>query len=140
MDSDCSTNTTTPRPIRIFLADDDDDDRLLFELTLRQYVPNCEFHQFDNGHSLLTALETAPIHPDAIFLDLNMPLLNGAEIYHRLQQHPDWSAIPTVLLTGSEDKKQLNKEYQISTELMQRKPDTISELAKVIVEHLPKTN
>lgn len=139
MDNDYSTGSTTPQPIRVFLADDDDDDSLLFELTLRQHVPNCEFYRFDNGHSLLAALETASTRPDAIFLDLHMPRLNGAETYHHLQQYPDWSAIPTVLLTGLEDREQLNRHYQITPDRWRQKPSTIPELAKIIIEQLSET-
>ncbi|MBC3789140.1 response regulator [Spirosoma utsteinense] len=139
MDNDYSTDGTTPQPLRIFLADDDDDDSLLFELTLRQHVPNCEFHRFDNGLSLLAALETASTRPDAIFLDINMPRLNGAETYHHLQQYPDWSAIPTVVLTGLEDREQLTKHYHINYDQWRQKPSTILELAKIIIEQLPET-
>lgn len=138
IENDYSTNAATLPPTSVFLADDDDDDCLLFALTIRQHIPNCEFYRFDNGHSLLAALATMPTRPDAIFLDLNMPPLNGAETYHYLQQYPDWSAIPTVLLTGSEDRAQLANLYQIDPDRWHQKPSSIPELAKIILKHLPE--
>ncbi|GAB3226915.1 response regulator [Spirosoma arcticum] len=138
MEGSYSTDSTTTRPIRVFLADDDPDDSFLFELALHQHVPESEFYRFENGQSLLAALENAPTRPDVIFLDLNMPILNGAETYHHLQQYPDWSAIPIVLLTGSEDRQQLANVHQIAPDRWHQKPSSVPELVEIIGKHLPK--
>lgn len=139
MDNNYATVSTATRPVRVFFADDDPDDSLLFELVLRQQVPESEFYWFENGQSLLIALKSGSTCPDVIFLDLNMPILNGAETYHHLQQCPDWSAIPTLLLTGSEDRDYLATVHQIPLDRWHQKPSSIPELADIIGKHLPKT-
>lgn len=139
MDSNYATNSTATRPVRVFLADDDPDDSLFFEMALRQYVRESELHRFEHGQFLMAALESSSTRPDVIFLDLNMPILNGAETYHQLQQHPDWSAIPTLLLTGSEDREHLATVHRIAPDRWHQKPSSIAELAEIIGKHLPKT-
>lgn len=38
--------------------------------------------------------------PDLIFLDIEMPEMDGMAALRRLKEHPDWSAIPVLFLTG----------------------------------------
>ena len=39
-------------------------------------------------------------HPDLILLDLNMPEMDGFEVIAKLQEHPEYSKIPVVFLSG----------------------------------------
>lgn len=39
--------------------------------------------------------------PDVILLDINMPLINGKELYEELQTEFTWKHIPVMVLTAS---------------------------------------
>jgi CheY-like chemotaxis protein len=52
-----------------------------------------------DGHEALEVLRRAPL-PDCILLDLVMPRLDGRLFMIRQKQHPRWSTIPVVLLSG----------------------------------------
>ena len=64
----------------VYLADDDADDRLLFEEALLEVSGNVMLTIAKNGEQLMGILNTkTPPPPHLIFLDLNMPLKNGFE-------------------------------------------------------------
>lgn len=105
MDTYLRTNEQEIRQCQVFLADDDPNDRLLFEFSLRYKFPSCTFHAFDSGAYLLETLAElgdGSRLPDVIFLNLTMPGMSGDQTYWLLQQNPRWASIPTVILTGSE--------------------------------------
>ncbi len=59
------------------------------------------------------AIETARKElPDAIVLDLMMPEVNGFDVVHALNEHPDTARIPILVVTAkqisSEDRERLN--------------------------------
>ena len=62
-----------------------------------------EFHSFNNDGSF-----SNPKHFDAIFMDLNMPIMNGydackhiADIYSRLIRQSEFQAKPSLLLSNN---------------------------------------
>src|SRR5690606_27320379 len=65
---------------RIILVDDDEVDRQIFTSALEDLNLNAEIVQFSNGVDLIAhLLDPRTELPDLIFLDLNMPLMNGEE-------------------------------------------------------------
>lgn len=42
------------------------------------------------------------MHPDLIFLDMQMPHMDGPEFLLTLENHPFWNEIPVVLLTAGQ--------------------------------------
>lgn len=67
-----------------------------------------------DGLSALTHL-AAPSEPlpEAIVLDLRMPGMDGAELLERLEQNPEWTAIPVILVTATDldEQSHLRQRY-----------------------------
>ena len=61
----------------------------------------------------LVILETKKNLPDLILLDLNMPKINGIEFLSILKNNDDLKHIPTVILTTSDNQKDLEECYRI---------------------------
>jgi CheY-like chemotaxis protein len=57
-----------------------------------------------DGRQALARLEQGQ-RPDAIFLDLWMPVMNGWELVEALSSNPQLSAIPRVVLTAARGQK-----------------------------------
>jgi CheY-like chemotaxis protein len=53
-----------------------------------------------NGYDALGALRHEPSPPDVILCDLLMPAMDGLSLARRLQQEPEWRAIPIVAITA----------------------------------------
>lgn len=43
------------------------------------------------------------MEPDLIMLDINMPQMDGYEVFAKLQENPKWAKIPVVFLTAESD-------------------------------------
>ncbi|THU40249.1 response regulator [Niastella caeni] len=84
-----------------FLADDDQDDKELFEEALRNIDNHIEFHTAPNGKELINQLFTANVEPEIIFLDINMPELDGWESLKKIQQDDRLRTIPVVMYSTS---------------------------------------
>ncbi len=80
--------------MRILIVDDDlSGSRLMqFLLTEQGYTVD----MVDNAHGALALISRQP--PDLILLDVNLPQLNGFEIYQRLREE-DWD-IPVIFVTA----------------------------------------
>lgn len=88
----------------VFIADDDEDDRLFLTEALLKVDAGTRIVEAENGVELINLLEEADIDPSLIVLDMNMPLLNGLETFEAIKAIPNIPAIPTVMLSTSSDK------------------------------------
>jgi CheY-like chemotaxis protein len=61
----------------------------------------------------LAILETKENLPDIILLDLNMPKINGIEFLSILKNDSDLRHIPTIILTTSDNRKDILECYRI---------------------------
>ncbi|MEX2230992.1 MAG: response regulator [Cyclobacteriaceae bacterium] len=72
----------------IFYADDDEDDRYLFNEVIKRINPDIIIIEAEDGSDAVHILSQAQINlPDIIFLDINMPLLNGYETLLELRKN-----------------------------------------------------
>lgn len=84
-----------------FLADDDQDDTDLFGEALRKIDNRIVLHTAANGRELLEKLHTAQIKPEIIFLDINMPELDGWGSLKTLKENVELREIPVVMYSTS---------------------------------------
>jgi len=89
----------------VFIADDDEDDRLFLTEALLNVDANIEIAEAKNGAELLNLLKEAKCEPALIVLDMNMPQMNGLETLEALQSlDQQIVAAPTIMLSTSSDK------------------------------------
>ena len=67
----------------------------------------------NNGEEALEILEDNQQWPDLILLDLNMPRISGIEFLMILKNNDDLKHIPTVILTTSDNQKDIEECYRI---------------------------
>jgi CheY-like chemotaxis protein len=115
----------------IFLADDDADDRLLFEEALREISDGTQLTMAHDGQQLMTILENAGL-PDVIFLDLNMPRKNGMECLLELKQSPKLKHIPIVIFSTSTQLEMIDKVYEGGAHYYISKPRNFVVLKNII--------
>jgi CheY-like chemotaxis protein len=67
----------------------------------------------NNADEALAFLEDKSKLPDIILLDLNMPKISGIEFLSILKKDEDLKHIPTIILTTSDNHKDLFKCYSL---------------------------
>lgn len=106
-----SDQSSTPdQEVEILLVEDNPGDvRLLKERLANTPITNT-IHVTTDGQEALDFLhqsdkfENAP-YPDLILLDFNLPRINGDEVLAELQDSPELSQIPVIMMAGSEAEK-----------------------------------
>lgn len=75
------------RKFFFLLADDDEDDRFFFSQAVQSIDADIQCMMVSNGREVLTMLQGDFFSlPDYIFLDLNMPLLNGVQCLEAIKK------------------------------------------------------
>src|SRR5688500_12291348 len=82
----------------ILYADDDEDDRLTFAEMLHEIDPSIRLIQAEDGLHALDFLENGAL-PDILFLDINMPILNGYETLAEIRKDPRFSNMKVFMFS-----------------------------------------
>jgi CheY-like chemotaxis protein len=84
-------------------------------------------HVAENGESALAFLRRegsygdAP-RPDLVFLDLNLPRLDGREVLAQVKADPKLRSIPVVVLTTSDAEEDVLRSYDLHANAYVTKP------------------
>jgi len=92
----------------VLLIDDDEDDQLIYTDAINEVSSELTCISVQNGLEALKLLRTVSELPAIIFLDLNMPLMNGFDFLGKIKKDDNFRHIPVVILTTSDspvDKK-----------------------------------
>jgi len=117
----------------IFIADDDNDDLILFEDALREICKDSLLTTAKDGQQLMKILdETVPPPPDVIFLDLNMPRKNGFECLDEIKLSEKLKNIPIVIFSTSDQPEAINKVYEQGASYFLTKPSSFPLLKQAI--------
>ncbi|OJX49765.1 MAG: hypothetical protein BGO88_08395 [Flavobacterium sp. 38-13] len=123
----------------IFLADDDCEDVELFRDALTEICAHCNLFSFPDGYQLLEGLRNCNKLPDLIFVDVNMPTIDGFEALVQIRQDRKLSAIPTIIYSTSSNQDHISKAYALGASSYIKKPNdfkTLKEiLKKILVLH-----
>ena len=82
----------------ILYADDDEDDREIFVEILKNIDEGIRLVQAEDGFHTLTILDSIDL-PDIIFLDINMPVLNGYETLAEIRKDKRFSQVKVVMFS-----------------------------------------
>ena len=74
------------------------------------------------------------ITPKLIFLDLNLPLMNGFELLDRINQDDDLRKIPVIVLTTSYHIADINNAYERCISCYITKPMDINEFESIVLD------
>ena len=118
---------------RFFIADDDEDDRELFDLALRSLNRDAILIPTQNGNDLIEHLnEQTPPLPDAIFLDINMPEKNGYDTLDEIRRSPIFKNVPVVILSTGQREKDINAMYEKGANYYIFKPANFDAFKKLL--------
>ncbi len=122
--------------IRLYLADDDLDDRELFMEALAQIPIPTVVKQFDNGIDLMDDLFSTKDLPDVIFLDLYMPIMDGFECLTDIRSFAKFSDIKIVVYSSLYRTREVNQLKQDGANQYLQKPPSYNQLKILLYQSL----
>jgi CheY-like chemotaxis protein/DNA-binding XRE family transcriptional regulator len=103
--------------LNILLIEDSSEDQFLFRRALEEYATDVNMYCIHDGEEFFNIIKTKanithiPL-PDIIFLDLNMPKINGNSLLKSIKQNRELQYIPIIVLTGSISRKDIMNAYK----------------------------
>ena len=126
------------KPVRVLVADDDEDDRLLIKDAFRESRLGNPVDFVKDGVELMEYLRhegqyassQLPL-PGIILLDLNMPRKDGKTALSEIKADPVLRRIPIVILTTSKSEEDILRSYDLGVNSFITKPVTFEGLVDV---------
>jgi len=124
----------------VLLVEDDLEDQALTRRAFQKSAFQAELKIVSDGQQALDYLlqEGAyadPVHaprPDLVLLDLNMPNVDGHGVLERMRSHIDLQGIPVVVLTTSDQPRDVQRCYEMGCNSFITKPSDISAFVNVL--------
>lgn len=128
------------KAIRILVADDDADDRMLIGDAFEEAHLNNPVDFVEDGIDLLEYLKREGKYadqpkvslPGIILLDLNMPRMDGRTALAEIRKDPVLRKIPVVVLTTSQSEEDILRTYDLGVNSFITKPVTFDGLVNVV--------
>lgn len=123
--------------VEILLLEDEPSDAYLVKMALKEGKVLAHLHHVDDGREGLDFLNKTEKYadaprPDLIFLDLNMPRMNGCEFLTAIKADERFKGIPVVVLTTSDVEKDVICSYQLGATSYITKPVDMPQFIKAV--------
>ncbi|WP_234733736.1 response regulator [Tellurirhabdus bombi] len=126
------------KPIRILLADDDEDDRFLTREAFQHHFPATSMQFVEDGEELIEYLRRTGRYenadhglPELILLDLNMPRKDGREALQEIKKDPSLRHVPIIVLSTSDAQDDIENSYFWGANSFITKPTSYQKLIDV---------
>ncbi|MHB2167478.1 response regulator [Alsobacter sp. R-9] len=122
------------QPVTIIMVEDDEGHARLIEKNIRRAGVCNDILHFPDGTSVLRHLSTdlARGGPMLILLDLNLPDMSGTDILARLKSDETLRRAPVVVLTTTDDQREVQRCYDLGCNVYITKPVEYETFAQAI--------
>lgn len=123
--------------LHLLLADDDSDDREMFQEALSEIPIDAKLTEVKDGEKLMQWLNQPTERlPDLLFLDLNMPRKNGHECLEEIKKNPHLQSLLVVIFSTTIDTINVDNLYNNGAHYYIQKPSSFEHLIHVIEQML----
>ena len=127
------------KPRTFFIVDDDIEDQELFFEAVSEVDRSISCIPVSNCEEALAVLKSTKTDlPDMIFLDLNMPRLNGKQCLAELKRQGHLKDIPVIIYSTSSEKRDIEETTRLGAAHFLTKPNRFEDLCKAILFVLSK--
>lgn len=122
-------------PKTILLIDDDADDQDIFKEALKKIAPGTMCHtafHWEEAEIKLKDRESAL--PAMIFLDLNLPRLNGKECLVEIKKMRELSTVPVIIYTTSSSSRDKAEVSRLGADHFMTKHHSFNDLCDALSE------
>ncbi|MDX2232498.1 MAG: response regulator [Leptolyngbyaceae cyanobacterium bins.349] len=119
----------TGSSIKILLIEDNDISRQL----MTDFLTDCGYDVLALAEASRFASVVAEFAPNLILLDLKLPNVDGFTLLQRLQVHPDWQAIPVIVISAYAYNTDKQRALTLGARRYLVKPVRLTELMDAIL-------
>lgn len=123
---------------RLFIIDDDMEDQEIFIEAVTEVSKSIECFCSTSGEEALKQLEHEQTMPDLIFLDLNMPKLNGKQVLKEIKNKLSLKNIPVIMYSTSFAPRDIDEITSLGAAHHLLKPARFDELCESLQRILMK--
>jgi DNA-binding response OmpR family regulator len=115
----------------ILLVEDDPDHELLTIRALKKSNIANDIHVARDGAEAIDILfGDHAIKPQVVLLDLKLPKVEGLEVLRRIRETKETRMLPVVVLTSSDEERDVVRSYQLGVNSYIRKPVNFNDFAE----------
>lgn len=123
--------------VRILLVEDNEGDIVLTLEALKEAKINNSVDVVNDGEAALQFLKKEGIYkdaptPDIVFLDINLPKIDGTEILSIIKNDDTLRIIPVIMLTTSDAERDILKSYYNHANCYITKPVDLDKFMNII--------
>ncbi len=124
--------------VTILIAEDDDGHAELIQALLSEVGVKNPTRRLCDGQEVIDFLENPPdpTHSDngsyLLLLDIRMPRMDGVEVLRRMKSDPRWRTIPVVMLTTTDDPREVQGCYDLGCNCYVTKPIEFDQFAAAL--------
>ncbi|MES2629707.1 MAG: response regulator [Bacteroidota bacterium] len=116
----------------IVLIDDDTEDQEIFLSVVNDISSSAHCDCYTDASEALKNLKALAGVPDVIFLDLNMPVMNGKQFLSAIKEEEGLKEIPVIMFTTSSDPATIKATKDLGAEDFITKPGSYNELVTIL--------
>jgi CheY-like chemotaxis protein len=116
----------------LLLIDDDTDDKELFLEAVAEIDNSVNCMSAKDGVEAIQLLQQVKEQPNLIFLDLNMPRMDGREFLTRIKNEDRLKNIPVIVYSTSKLEKDRDETKELGAADFMSKPSVFDELCRQI--------
>tara|TARA_B100001778_G_scaffold334984_1_gene350360 strand:- start:31134 stop:31544 length:411 start_codon:yes stop_codon:yes gene_type:complete len=94
----------------LLIVEDDDGDVELMQETLPEDI-EFRYRRALNGEEAMSSISASL--PDIIFLDLNMPKIDGRQVLTSIKQDPRYKKVPVIVISTSINPEDIKLSYEL---------------------------
>jgi CheY-like chemotaxis protein len=114
----------------VLLAEDDDDDYLIFSMAIAETKVAVALTRAKDGENLMKVLSEHI--PDILFLDMHMPCKHGRECLKEIRSNQRYDDLPIIIFSSFTDPGTIEYCFREGSNLYTIKPNSISELTEIL--------
>lgn len=125
------------KTVEILLVEDNPADARLTQEAFREGPVSSRLNVVGDGEEAMAYLRhegkyEGAARPDVVLLDLNLPKKDGREVLAEIKEDPSLKRIPVVVLTTSEDQKDILRSYNLRANCYVTKPADLDQFLDAV--------
>jgi CheY-like chemotaxis protein len=116
----------------ILLIDDDEDDHEIFLTAVQSISSSVTCRALYNAKEALELLKENKLNPEVIFLDLNMPVMNGQQFLTEIKKDKELKNIPVIIFSTSSHQPTIELMKELGAHDFITKPERYDSLIALL--------